>query len=49
MKHLTKFLAYLLLKIPSFRKPKDNWGGRFENGGKEPGAAVTHEVKFEVY
>lgn len=49
MKPLLNLFARMLLSIPSFRRPKNNWGGRFENGGKQPPAAPTHEVKFKVY
>ena len=33
MKDITKFVAWLLLSIPSFKKKEFNWGGRFSNGG----------------
>lgn len=49
MKPLLNLLTKMLLGIPSFKRPKNNWGGKFENGGKQPPAAPTYEVIFKVY
>jgi hypothetical protein len=51
MKEITKFIAFILFNIPSFkRRPRSIYHGHhWDNGGKEPPTAPTHEVKFEVY
>lgn len=50
MKEITKFLAWVLLSIPSLKRRKATFTGhRWMNGGLEPGAAPTYEVKFKVY
>jgi hypothetical protein len=50
MKTLLQTISKVLLSIPSLRKKSDNgFGGRFLNGGLEPAAHETYDVKFKSY
>lgn len=46
-----RFLVNFILKIPSLRKRDEGVfkNHRWENGGKEPAAHPTFDVKFKSY
>lgn len=49
MKNIYRLISSFLLNIPSMRRKSQSYFGRFENGGLQPPASPTYEVKFKSY